>query len=44
MSAGKATLGELQTVYGVEDLHTLIEIIMIDAYNARIMAPKPPQG
>lgn len=44
ISAKKATLHELQTVYGLQDLYTMIEIIQIDAHNARIMTPTPPQG
>jgi hypothetical protein len=35
ISAGKATLHELQTVYGTEDLYNLVEIIMVDTYNRR---------
>ncbi|AWB26210.1 transcription elongation factor GreA (plasmid) [Methylobacterium currus] len=38
VSAGKATLLELSTVYGVEDLYDIIEIIMIDAHNERVIA------
>jgi len=30
-----ATLHELDTVYGVEDLYDLIEVVMIDADNNR---------
>jgi hypothetical protein len=37
VSSGKATLHELDTVYGLEDLHDLIEIITIDAVNEQIM-------
>lgn len=44
ISADKATLHELQTVYGVVDLYDMIEVIQIDAHNARVMAPKPEQG
>lgn len=32
-----ATLHELQTVYGSEDLYDLIEIIVVDGHNERIM-------
>jgi len=28
-----ATLHELGTVYGLEDLYDLLEIILVDAYN-----------
>ena len=40
VSAGKATLHELSTLYGTEDLEDLIEIIMIDAYNAKQLAKR----
>jgi hypothetical protein len=30
-----ATLHELETVYGEEDAHTLLEIIAVDATNGR---------
>ena len=29
-----ATLHELQTVYGVEDLHDLLEVIIVDGVNS----------
>ena len=35
ISAGKATLHELSTVYGVEDCYDLLEIAVIDAKNAK---------
>jgi aromatic ring-opening dioxygenase LigB subunit len=35
ISAGKATLHELDSVYGLEDLYNLVEVIMVDAYNKR---------
>jgi len=34
VSAGKATLLELQTDYGTEDAHNLLDIILVDAENA----------
>lgn len=40
VSTGKATLAELSTVYGVEDMYDLIEIITIDAHNSRVLMPK----
>lgn len=40
VSAGKATLHELQTVYGAVDLYDMIEIIQVDAHNARLLVPK----
>lgn len=33
MSSGKATLNELQTVYGLKDMWDLIEIISVSAHN-----------
>jgi len=32
-----ATLHELDTVYSVQDLHDLNEIIVVESYNNRIM-------
>lgn len=37
LSSGKATLHELQTIYGVKDLHGMLEVIVIDANNTRAM-------
>nr|WP_071933912.1 transcription elongation factor GreA [Xenorhabdus hominickii] len=37
IAAGKATLAELDTVYGVEDMWTMLEIIQVDNHNARVM-------
>lgn len=43
VSSGKATLLELQTAYDLEDLHDLLEVVSVDAHNARIAAkPKEP--
>ncbi len=33
VSSKFATLYELQTIYGVEDLYDLLEIITVDAHN-----------
>jgi hypothetical protein len=33
ISAGKATLYECDTIYGVEDIYGLLEIILVDAHN-----------
>ncbi|WP_254926082.1 transcription elongation factor GreA [Bordetella genomosp. 11] len=38
MSRGLATLHELQSVYGAEDLYNLLEIIAVDAYNTAILS------
>lgn len=35
ISTGLATLAELDTVYGVEDLYDLAEIALVDGYNRR---------
>lgn len=40
ISAGRATLHELDTVYGVEDLYDLLEIAVIDAHNQRELMKK----
>ena len=36
ISAKLATLHELQTVYGLEDVYDLLEIAQVDAYNERL--------
>jgi hypothetical protein len=40
VSAGKATLHELDTVYGLQDLYMLLEIIAVDAHNRKVMAER----
>lgn len=35
-----ATLAELQTVYGLEDMYLLLEIIQIDRHNERVAMQK----
>lgn len=35
VSDGKATLHELQSVYGVRDAYNLTEVISVDAHNRR---------
>jgi hypothetical protein len=37
VSKGLATLNELQTVYGAEDLYNLLEVLAVDSHNARVM-------
>lgn len=37
VSDGRATLHELQSVYGLEDMYTLAELILVNAHNR----PKP---
>lgn len=34
------TLHELQTVYGVEDLYDLLEVGLVNAHNARVVAKR----
>ena len=36
ISAGRATLHEMQTVYSLEDAYNLLEIVQIDDYNASL--------
>jgi hypothetical protein len=38
ISENKATLCELQSVYGVGDLFNLCEVIAVDGYNRRILS------
>lgn len=38
ISTGKATLYELQSVYGVGDLFNICEVIAVDSYNRRVLA------
>ena len=37
ISAGKATLAELNTVLGLEDLYDLIEVVAVDAHNRSVL-------
>lgn len=36
VSSRLATLHELETVYGMDDLHDFIEILAVDSHNQRI--------
>lgn len=36
ISADKATLHECETVYSVEDVYLMLEIVAIDAHNRRV--------
>lgn len=38
VSSGRATLHELQSVYGVEDLYNLAEVIVVDNHNHSVVA------
>lgn len=40
VSSRLATLVELETVLGAEDVYVLLEVMMVDAYNQRIAAKK----
>lgn len=41
VASGKATLLELDTVYGVKDLYDLLEIIAVSGNNQRAVNKKP---
>jgi hypothetical protein len=36
ISASKATLHECQTVYSIEDIYLMLEVISIDAHNTHL--------
>lgn len=40
ISSKLATLHELQTVYGVEDLYNLLEIVAVDNYNQMLASKR----
>jgi hypothetical protein len=40
MSAKVATLHELQTVYGTQDLFDMLEMLVVDNHNARVANTK----
>lgn len=37
VSRNLATLHELDTVYGTQDMHDMLEIVAVDSYNQRVM-------
>ena len=37
VSSGKATLHELDTVYSPQDAYLLLEILMVDTHNRRVI-------
>jgi len=37
LSLKAATLHEMQTVYGLEDVYDMLEVAMVDAHNQRTM-------
>ena len=40
ISARLATLHELQTIYGTEDLYDMVEIVMVDSHNRSLITEK----
>jgi hypothetical protein len=40
VSSRLATLAELQTIYGTEDLYAFLEIISVDAFNQAVANQK----
>ena len=37
MSSGRASLSELSTIYGVEDVYDILEVLSVDAHNDSVM-------
>lgn len=33
-----ATLHELQTIYGAEDMYNMLEVLVVDNYNERVLS------
>ena len=44
ISAGKATLGELNTVLGLGDLYDILEVMAVDAHNRSVMERRARRG
>jgi hypothetical protein len=40
VSSGKVTFADLDSILGLEDLEDIVEIVSIDAHNARIIAKR----
>lgn len=40
VTSRRATLHELQTVYSLEDLHDLAEVVLVEAHNQRVLSKK----
>ena len=40
ISSGKATLHEMDTVYGAEDVYDILEVVLVDAHNQNLMNKK----
>lgn len=43
LSARLATLHELDSVYGIEDLYDLLEVHAVDAHNRNVLAAREDQ-
>jgi hypothetical protein len=43
VSSRLATLHELDTIYGIEDLYALLEILSVDAHNQKVLAQENKQ-
>lgn len=39
-----ATLQELQTIYGAEDLYDMLEVLQVDGFNRRLAAKENKDG
>lgn len=44
ISSGKATLVELDTVLGLQDVYDLLEIVAVDEHNRRTLEKKSGEG
>lgn len=44
MSSRLASLIELDTVYGTEDLYDMLEVLTVDAYNQYLASVKEREG
>jgi hypothetical protein len=42
LSSEKATLRECQTIYSIEDLYDLLEVVHVDAHNRRVLSKRKP--
>ena len=40
VEAPRVTLAELQTIYGTEDLYDMLEVYLVNANNAQVMAKR----
>ena len=44
MSSDKATLHQMQTVLGVEDVYNILEVLAVDAHNRRLAEKQAQEG